>query len=159
MLNVLSSIDVAESREKRSAEPAKRRAALVTGTSPNMPQLTKELSTLDWHILSVELVAQRLSTTLSRGLDAAQVNRKLAEYGKNEHTPPSSHLLRRLFSYIFGGFGSLLLISGILCCVAWKPLGEPAPQISNLALGVVLFIVAALQALFNGWQVDPQHCI
>jgi hypothetical protein len=58
-----------------------------------------------------------------------------------------------MLGYTLGGFGSLLIVAGILCCIAWKPLGEPAPQIANLALGVVLFIVAAFQTFFNAWQV------
>lgn len=154
MLNVLSSIDVAESRERALNEPHQRRAALVNGIASSQHHLTDlELSNLDWHLLKIDEVAQRLSTTVMRGLEMPQVNRKLSEHGKNEHTPPPSHLLRRIFMYVFGGFGSLLLVSGILCCVAWKPLGEPAPQVSNLALGVVLFVVAALQAIFNAWQV------
>lgn len=33
-----------------------------------------------------------------------------------------------------------------------KPLGEPNPQASNLALAVVLLIVLFLQAGFNAWQ-------
>lgn len=33
-----------------------------------------------------------------------------------------------------------------------KPLGEPAPQASNLALAVVLLIVVVVQAVFNAWQ-------
>ena len=33
-----------------------------------------------------------------------------------------------------------------------KPLGEPDPQISNLALGVVLVIVLFFQGAFNAWQ-------
>ena len=33
-----------------------------------------------------------------------------------------------------------------------KPLGEPAPQASNLALAVVLLVVIFLQAIFNAWQ-------
>ena len=33
-----------------------------------------------------------------------------------------------------------------------KPLGEPAPQASNLALAVVLLIVLCIQAIFNAWQ-------
>lgn len=90
---------------------------------------------------------------MARGLEEPQVVRKRAEVGKNEHSPPPSDIFRRLLLYVFGGFGSLLIIAGILCCVAWKPLGEPAPQISNLALGIVLFIVAGLQAVFNAWQV------
>jgi hypothetical protein len=92
---------------------------------------------------------------LTRGLEEPQVARKRAEVGKNEHSPPPSHFFRRLLLYVFGGFGSLLIIAGILCCVAWKPLGEPDPQISNLALGIVLFVIAGLQAVFNAWQVYP----
>jgi sodium/potassium-transporting ATPase subunit alpha len=108
---------------------------------------------MDWHVCSVDDVCQRLSTSLIHGLESTQVTRKRIESGKNEHSPPPSHIMRRLLFYVFGGFGSLLIVAGILCCVAWKPLGEPLPQISNLALGVVLFIVAALQAVFNAWQV------
>jgi sodium/potassium-transporting ATPase subunit alpha len=116
--------------------------------------------------LSTEEVCQRLSTTVQRGLEDVQVVRKRTEAGKNEHSPPPSHLFRRIVFYVFGGFGTLLITAGILCCIAWKPLGQPAPQISNLALGIVLFIVAALQAFFNAWQVsfpsdptDPGLCL
>lgn len=41
------------------------------------------------------------------------------------------------------------------CCTVLsnrKPLGEPDPQISNLALGVVLIIVLFFQGAFNAWQ-------
>lgn len=44
------------------------------------------------------------------------------------------------------------MVGGILCCVSWKPLGNPNPAVANLALGVVLFIVFIIQALFNFWQ-------
>jgi sodium/potassium-transporting ATPase subunit alpha len=111
------------------------------------------ISSLDWHLISVEEVCQRLSTSLNRGIDETQATRKRSECGKNVPSPAPSHLIRRTLGYVFGGFGSLLIVAGILCCVAWKPLGEPAPQVSNLALGVVLFIVASLQAFFNAWQV------
>jgi sodium/potassium-transporting ATPase subunit alpha len=111
----------------------------------------------------VEEVCQRLSTTVQRGLEDPQVLRKRNEIGRNEHSPPPSDLFRRIVFYVFGGFGTLLIVAGILCCVAWKPLGEPAPQISNLALGIILFIVAGLQAFFNAWQVltpsDPSRAI
>jgi sodium/potassium-transporting ATPase subunit alpha len=33
-----------------------------------------------------------------------------------------------------------------------KPLGEPAPQASNLALAVILLVVLLLQTIFNAWQ-------
>jgi sodium/potassium-transporting ATPase subunit alpha len=53
--------------------------------------------------------------------------------------------------YCFGGFGSLLLVAGILCIIAWRPLGNP-PAPANIALGVVLIIVFFIQAGFNAWQ-------
>lgn len=71
----------------------------------------------------------------------------------NIQSPPPSNLLRRLAEYIFGGFGSLLIVAGILCVIAWRPLGGDSPQPDYLALGVILFIVAGVQACFNAWQV------
>ena len=117
-----------------------------------------EISGLDWHTSSVDEVCHRLSTTVTLGLDTQQVERKQGEYGKNQLSPPPSCWLRKLLYYIFGNFGTLLIVAGILSCIAWKPLGEPVPQAFNLALGVILFIVAGLQAFFNGWQVLPWLC-
>jgi sodium/potassium-transporting ATPase subunit alpha len=90
------------------------------------------------------------------GLSLEKVVRKQREFGKNIQSPPPSKLLRRLSEYIFGGFGTSLIVAGILSCVAWKPLGGDSPQIDYLALGVILFIVAGVQACFNAWQV-PLH--
>jgi hypothetical protein len=55
-------------------------------------------------------------------------------------------------SYLFGGFGAILFIAAILVFIAWKPLGEPAPAVANLALAIVLVIVWIAQASFNFWQ-------
>ena len=46
----------------------------------------------------------------------------------------------------------MLFIAGIICIICYKPLGEPDPQIPNLALGVLLFLVITIQAFFNAWQ-------
>lgn len=59
--------------------------------------------------------------------------------------------MHKTLVYCFGGFGSLLLAGGILCLIAWKPLGNP-PAPANAALGVVLILVFIIQALFNAWQ-------
>lgn len=76
---------------------------------------------------------------------------KVAEFGRNVPSPPPSQLARKLFEYFFGGFGSVLLIGGILVFVSWKPLGDP-PAVANLALAIVLLAVFVIQAAFNAWQ-------
>ena len=46
----------------------------------------------------------------------------------------------------------MLTIAGIICIICYKPLGLPDPDGSNLALGVLLFIVVLIQGVFNAWQ-------
>lgn len=53
--------------------------------------------------------------------------------------------------YLFGGFGSILLVGAVLVFISWKPLGEP-PAVANLALAIVLVAVFVIQAAFNAWQ-------
>lgn len=57
----------------------------------------------------------------------------------------------KLIGYFFGGFGSILVIAGILVFISWKPLGSP-PATANLALACVLIAVWLIQAGFNAWQ-------
>ncbi|KAI1791319.1 sodium-potassium ATPase [Ganoderma leucocontextum] len=112
----------------------------------------KDLISLDWHTISVDEALQRLSVSPQTGLDSSQVQRRQQDFGKNVISPPRRNILRKLLEWVLGGFGSLLLVASILCFVSWKPLGEPDPQISNLALGVVLLIVLFFQGAFNAWQ-------
>jgi sodium/potassium-transporting ATPase subunit alpha len=112
---------------------------------------------LQWHSLSINDVSQRLATNRTNGLSSEHVIRKHRQYGKNIHSRPPSHYFRKVSGYVFGGFGFILIVAGILCCVAWRPLGEPEPQAANLALGIVLFIVAGVQACFNAWQVKFRY--
>jgi sodium/potassium-transporting ATPase subunit alpha len=79
------------------------------------------------------------------------VTDKRAEFGRNVPSPPPSRLFQKLFGYFFGGFGSILLLGGILVFISWKPLGQP-PAVANLALGIVLIAVFFIQAAFNAWQ-------
>ncbi|KAN0065286.1 hypothetical protein ACQY0O_001121 [Thecaphora frezii] len=112
----------------------------------------KELSELDWHSITVEEALKRLSSSADTGLDASQAERRLKQYGRNEMSKPPSRWARKLFGYIFGGFGSLLVFGAVICFIAWKPLGNPNPQVSNLALACVLLFVVLLQTVFNAWQ-------
>jgi len=111
-----------------------------------------ELGDLQWHTWSVNEVETRLSTSLKQGLSKEQVERKQKEFGKNTPSKPPSDLFSRVMGYMFGGFGSVLLIGGVLVTITYKPLGNPNPQIANLALAIVLYAVFVIQALFNAWQ-------
>lgn len=111
----------------------------------------QQLAELEWHTMTSDQVISELGTNQNQGLTEDQVGDRLKHYGLNIHTPPPSRILHKIFVYCFGGFGSLLLVGGILCIISWKPLGDP-PAPANLALGVVLFLVFLIQAGFNAWQ-------
>lgn len=111
-----------------------------------------ELGDLEWHTLSINEIETRLSTSLIQGLSKEQVELKQKEFGKNTPSKPPSDLFSRVMGYMFGGFGSVLLIGGVLVTITYKPLGNPDPQVANLALAIVLYAVFVIQALFNGWQ-------
>ncbi|KAH9955496.1 E1-E2 ATPase-domain-containing protein [Russula dissimulans] len=116
------------------------------------PLFPTDLSDLDWHNVSIEEALRRLAVAPKTGLDAAQAQRRAAQFGANQISPAPSRLLRKIAGWVFGGFGSLLLVGSILCFLAWKPLGNPNPQTSNLALALVLVVVVVLQTAFNAWQ-------
>ncbi|UKZ48043.1 hypothetical protein TrVGV298_002279 [Trichoderma virens] len=111
-----------------------------------------DLGDLEWHIIPVQEVTERLDTSIETGLSAQGVRDKAAEFGANTPTPPKSQLFQKIFFYLYGGFGSILFGGSILVFISWKPLGEPAPAVANLALGIVLAIVWLAQAAFNAWQ-------
>ncbi|PWN25299.1 calcium ATPase [Jaminaea rosea] len=112
----------------------------------------KDLADLDWHLLPVDEVLQRLSTTSKLGLDKDQVLRRRKQDGLNKVSKPPSQWLRKLFHYTLGGFGGILIGAAILVFISWKPLGLPNPAVSVLALAIVLVLVWFLQAIFNAWQ-------
>ncbi|KAI0246247.1 sodium-potassium ATPase [Lactifluus subvellereus] len=124
-----------------------------TSNNGKTPKATvKDLSDLNWHRISIDEALRRLAVAPKTGLEAAQAQRRVARFGANQISPPPSRRLRKVISWVFGGFGSLLLAASFVCFLAWKPLGNPNPQASNLALAVVLLVVVFLQAIFNAWQ-------
>lgn len=146
----------------------------LVGCSPTQREKTNHylgLADLDWHTITHDELYNRLSTSLAQGLSADQVKRRLQEHGRNIPSPPPSRLFQKIFGYLFGGFGSILLIGSILVFVSWKPLGNP-PAVANLALAIVLLAVFVIQAAFNAWQdwsssrvmasittMLPDHCL
>jgi magnesium-transporting ATPase (P-type) len=84
-------------------------------------------------------------------LSSNKAEERLRKYGRNKISPLPNPWFWKIFGYFFKGFGSILLVGGILVFISWKPLGEP-PAVANLALGIVLIAVFVIQAAFNGWQ-------
>ncbi|KAL2008628.1 hypothetical protein VTN00DRAFT_6822 [Thermoascus crustaceus] len=114
--------------------------------------LYHSLSTLCCALAPVDMEGDDQKTTaMQRMLSHPPVQRRIAEHGKNQPTPPPSRWFRTAMVYLFGGFGSILLVGCILVFIAWKPLGDP-PATANLALACVLLAVFIIQATFNAWQ-------
>ncbi|KAJ5369674.1 uncharacterized protein N7496_005766 [Penicillium cataractarum] len=114
-------------------------------------KLAEEWQSTDWHTLSVEEVQKQLNADVMAGLSTEKAAERLRKYGPNKISPLPNPWFWKIFGYFFKGFGSILLVGGILVFISWKPLGQP-PAVANLALGIVLIAVFVIQAAFNAWQ-------
>jgi sodium/potassium-transporting ATPase subunit alpha len=95
------------------------------------------LSELDWHRVSVDEALRRLAVAPKTGLEAAQAQRRAAQFGANRISPPPKRTLRKVIGWVFGGFGSLLLGASIVCFLAWYgtfPLHKRYSHMSTLYL-------------------------
>lgn len=124
---------------------------LCSGTDDDLFCRVPDLVQIEWHTISTTELSTRLSSSLTDGLSNDQIERRIAQYGKNKPSPPKTHYTKQIFGYFFGGFGPVLLVASILVFIAWKPLGQP-PALANLALAIVLLAVFLIQAAFNMWQ-------
>ena len=77
------------------------------------------MSELDWHRISVDEALLRLRVAPKAGLEAAQAQRRVAQYGANQISPPPNRVFRKVVGWVFGGFGSLLLGASVVCFLAW----------------------------------------
>lgn len=86
-----------------------------------------DVGDLDWHTISVEDVAQRMSVSPSVGLENEQVARKAHEHGKNAITPPKTNWPKKVFLWVFGGFGGILFVASVICFIGGTAhrLGSP----------------------------------
>ena len=46
----------------------------------------------------------------------------------------------------------MLAVAAVISIICYKPLGDPNPDSSNLALGILLIVVICIQGVFNAWQ-------
>jgi sodium/potassium-transporting ATPase subunit alpha len=107
----------------------------------------------DVHIIPLAELFNRFHTDPRSGLSASSITDARAQYGDNKITPPKPPSYAWLmFKELFMGFNCILWFAGVLAFLAYKPFGEPSPSITNLALGVVLFIVITCNSVLNVYQ-------
>ncbi|CAF0791108.1 unnamed protein product [Adineta steineri] len=107
----------------------------------------------DVHIIPLQELYNRYHTDPRTGLTSGAVPDARAQYGDNKLEPPKQpSYIWLLFKELFMGFNIILWVAGILAFLAYKPFGEPDPQIANLALGVVLLLVITCNSALNVYQ-------
>ena len=77
-----------------------------------------ELIALDWHKISIQEALTCLAVSPTAGLDEAQAQCHLKQYGRNVISSSRRNMLRKVAGWVFGGFGSLLLVASIICFIA-----------------------------------------
>merc|ERR1712025_1371619 len=110
---------------------------------------------IDVHKVSVEELLKRFSSQVERGLTEAQAAKNLAEYGRNELTPPpTTPEWVKFCQNLFSGFACLLWLGAILCFLAYgiQATAYEEPPDDNLYLGVVLTAVVTVTGIFSYYQ-------
>ncbi|KAJ1721754.1 hypothetical protein LPJ53_003765 [Coemansia erecta] len=130
---------------QQEQQESRRRAALAA--------VAQQLREAPFHRDTVGEAYARMGTAAATGLDAAAVERRRAQLGRN--VVSGRRRLRaqlwRVLGWFFGGFNRFLWVSVVVFFLCWKPIGNP-PQSGNLALGVVIVVIIVMQALFSAWQ-------
>jgi sodium/potassium-transporting ATPase subunit alpha len=110
---------------------------------------------LNYHKLSLEELARQFDTNILEGHNSSTANQLLLKNGPNKIKQKTENKFFKIVAYFLGGFGSLFLFAAIICILAWKPIGSiggEIPDLTNLALGILLILVVIIQAGFNAFQ-------
>merc|ERR1712038_1290365 len=120
----------------------------------NLNELKQELE-IDVHKVDVDVLCKRFNTNVEQGLTNAAAAAGLAQYGKNELTPPpTTPEWVKFCQCLFSGFACLLWLGAILCFVAYsiQASAYEEPPDDNLYLGIVLSAVVTVTGIFSYYQ-------
>lgn len=106
---------------------------------------------LTFHELDVTQICQQLNVARDQGLSEEAAARRLQRDGRNTLPKTKTNYWKKIVSYVFGGFCSVLWVGVIIFFICWKPLSKP-PSPTNLALAILVLIVILLQAGFSAFQ-------
>ncbi|KAG5996162.1 hypothetical protein E4U52_007175 [Claviceps spartinae] len=108
-------------------------------------------SNLTFHQLPTDQLCQQLNVSKDEGLSESSAANRLQRDGRNALPKPKTNYIKKILSYLFGGFCSILWVGVIVFFICWKPLSDP-PSPTNLALAILVIIVILLQAGFSAFQ-------
>merc|ERR1712241_936379 len=120
----------------------------------NLNELKQELE-IDVHKVDVDVLCKRFNTNVEQGLTDSQAAAGLAQYGKNELTPPpTTPEWVKFCQCLFSGFACLLWLGAVLCFLAYgiQASAYEEPPDDNLYLGVVLSAVVTVTGIFSYYQ-------
>merc|ERR1711962_50359 len=120
----------------------------------NLNELKQELE-IDVHRVSVDELCKRFTSNVADGLTDDQVKKGIAEYGRNQLTPPpTTPEWIKFCQCLFSGFAMLLWFGAILCFLAYgiQASAYEEPPDDNLYLGIVLSAVVTVTGIFSYYQ-------
>lgn len=110
---------------------------------------------LTYHKMTLDEISREFGTSVTVGIDETKASQLLIKNGPNKIKQKSENKILKMLSYFFAGFGTLFMLAAIVCILAWRPIGSldgETPDITNLALGILLILVIIIQAGFNAFQ-------
>ncbi|KAK3829497.1 MAG: hypothetical protein JOS17DRAFT_216555 [Linnemannia elongata] len=113
---------------------------------------TDFFSAVDFHKLSESEINLRFNSDPTSGLTQPEAGRRLKANGLNTLDSPKPNYFKMVLGYTFGGFCSILWIGVITFLICWQPPLSPTPNVTNLALAILVLFVIILQAGFSAFQ-------
>ncbi|KAG0301421.1 hypothetical protein BGZ98_008370 [Dissophora globulifera] len=109
-------------------------------------------ASLNFHKLTTAELDLRFNTNEVLGLEQSEAEKRLRSNGPNTLDVRRPNYLKKILGYLFGGFCSILWIGVITFFICWQPPLSNPPNVTNLALAILVIFVIILQAAFSAFQ-------
>ncbi|KAI0565143.1 Na+-ATPase [Gracilaria domingensis] len=133
----------------RISEIIERKKAGKKDKADKQEELKKELEMWE-HKVTVQELSTKLQTDPEKGLTENEAKVRLERDGPNQLSPPKvTPWYIKLLSQFVNFFAILLQVASILCFVGY---GLDNEAVDNLYLGIVLYVVVIITAVFTFFQ-------
>lgn len=121
---------------------------------------TDFFATVDFHKLTPAEINLRFNSNEALGLEQVEAERRLRTNGPNTLVSRKPNYLKKILGYVFGGFCSVLWIGVITFFICWRPILQPDPIDTNLALAVLVvrYPLTFLLFAFEAWFLLNWKC-